>query len=301
MPDFDILIPGPYFCDFIFTGMTDFPTLGTEIYSQGVSVVAGGGALNTSVALHRLGVHVGWISILGNDFFSRFVDSYVQTEGLDTSLVKRLDSPLERVTVALSYPADRAFVTYAETPPDIFVLLKYILQKAHPRHIHFAGLDVHPDLPTLLRSWRERGITVSMDCQHRDATLASPLVQDILSNLDIFMPNAVEAQRITQTSNLAAAIDTLARLVPLVVVKNGAQGAVARSGSCNYTAAAIPVTPIDTTGAGDVFNAGFLAAYLQGQPIETGLRWGNFCGGQSTLGYGGASAPTLEQVQNWFQ
>lgn len=300
MSQFDILIPGHYFCDLIFTGLADFPAPGTEIYSQGVSVVAGGGALNTSIALRRLGVNVGWVGILGNDFFSRYVDSYTQTEGLDRSLVNNLDSPLERVTVALSYPADRAFVTYAETPPDIITLLNQAMQNTHPRHIHFTGLVVQPEMPALLRSWRAKGIRVSMDCQHREETLEQPLVGDILANLDIFMPNAVEAQRLTRTSDLTSAIDVLARLVPLVVVKHGAQGAIARNNDGECIAPAIPVTPLDTTSAGDVFNAGFLAAYLQGKNLETCLRWGNFCGGQSTLGYGGANAPTREQLQEWL-
>jgi sugar/nucleoside kinase (ribokinase family) len=301
MPDFDILIPGHYFCDLIFTGLSDLPVLGSEIYSRGVSVVAGGGALNTSVALRRLGVKVGWVGVMGNDFFSRFVNSYCRDEGLDTSLVKQLESPLARVTVALSYPADRAFVTYAEVPPDIIGYVRQVVQKVHPRHVHFAGLIIQPELPSLLLSWREQGIRVSMDCQHREETLDSPFVREILSNLDIFMPNAVEAQRLTRTDNLASAINILAHIVPLVVIKNGDQGAIARTRNSEYTAPAIPVTPLDTTGAGDVFNAGFLAAYLRGQDVESCLRWGNFCGGLSTLGYGGSAAPTLEQLQNWLK
>ena len=68
--DFDIVIPGHYFCDVIFTKMHDFPRLGEEIYSEGVKVVPGGGALNTATGLRRLGVNVGWVGVLGTDFFS---------------------------------------------------------------------------------------------------------------------------------------------------------------------------------------------------------------------------------------
>lgn len=289
--DFDIVIPGHYFCDVIFTHMRDFPMLGSEIYSDGVKVVAGGGALNTATGLRRLGVNVGWIGVLGTDFFSRYVKTYIQQEKLDTSLVQELDAPLERVTVALSYPNDRAFITYAQKPPDIIALVKTALEKATFKHLHFPSLTVHKEMPDLLKVCKARGIRVSMDCQHRKETLEMPLVKAILSLVDIFMPNATEAQRITGEHELNAAIDRLSKITTSVVVKNGADGVIGHFGNLRFHAGAFEVTPLDTTGAGDSFNAGFLAAYLQNLPIETCLRWGNYCGAQSTLGYGASNAP----------
>lgn len=290
--DFDIVIPGHYFCDVIFTQMRDFPRLGAEIYSEGIKVVAGGGALNTATGLRRLGINAGWIGTLGTDFFSQYVKNYVQQEKLDISLVQQLDTPLERVTVALSYPNDRAFVTYAQKPPDIIELVVAVLNKATFRHLHFPGLTIHEDMPELLKACKAKGIRVSMDCQHRQETLDMPLVQDILSQVDIFMPNAAEARRITGENTLSAAIDRLSEITTGVVVKNGAEGAMAQFGTTGYHSRAFEVKPLDTTGAGDSFNAGFLAAYLQNLPIKTCLRWGNYCGSQSTLGYGASSAPS---------
>ncbi len=290
--DFDIVIPGHYFCDVIFTQMHDFPTLGAEIYSEGIKVVAGGGALNTATGLRRLGVNVGWVGVLGTDFFSQYVKTYIQGEKLDTSLVEQLDLPLERVTVALSYPTDRAFITYAQKPPDIIAMVRSALEKATFRHLHFPSLTVHEEMPELLKACKAKGIRVSMDCQHRQETLELPLVQAILSQVDIFMPNAVEARRITLEDELSVAINRLSQITTGVVVKNGAEGAMAQFGTMGYHSRAFEVTPLDTTGAGDSFNAGFLAAYLQNMPIKTCLRWGNYCGSQSTLGYGASSAPS---------
>ncbi len=290
--DFDIVIPGHYFCDVIFTHMHDFPILGGEIYSEGVQVVPGGGALNTAIGLNRLSIKAGWAGVLGTDFFSQYVSNYIQREKLNTGLVQHLEVPLQRVTVALSYPTDRAFITYAEKPPEIIELTKYALENARFRHLHFSGLVIHEELPELLKVCKQKGISTSMECQHRDDTLDTPLVRSILSNVDIFMPNAIEARRITQSETLTQAIDVLSQIVGGVVVKNGAEGAIAQFGTTNYYARPYTVTPIDTTGAGDVFNAGFLAAYLQNHPIKTCLRWGNYCGSQSTLGYGASNAPT---------
>lgn len=291
-PNFDIVIPGHYFCDVIFTHMRDFPVLGSEIFSEGVQVVPGGGALNTTIGLNRLGIKTGWAGVLGTDFFSQYVDSFIQREKLDTTLVQKLDVPLQRVTVALSYPTDRAFITYAEKPPEIIELTKYALENARFRHLHFSSLVIHEELPELLKACKQKGISTSMECQHREETLDTPLVRSILSSVDIFMPNAIEAQRITRTGTLPEALDMLSQVAVGVVIKNGAEGAVAQFGTTKYDARPYPVTPIDTTGAGDVFNAGFLSAYLQNHPIKTCLRWGNYCGAQSTLGYGASNAPT---------
>lgn len=289
--DFDILIPGHYFCDVIFTKLQDFPSLGTEIYSEGVKVVAGGGALNTSIGLHRLGINVGWVGMLGTDFFSQYVKGYIQQEGLDAGLVTYVDGPFERVTVALSYPSERAFVTYVQKPPEIIEMVADALMTTHFRHVHFPSLTVHDDMPALLRTCKAKGIAVSMDCQHREETLDLPLVRAILGAVDIFMPNALEAQRVTGANNLDEAMATLSQISNGVVIKNGADGALAQFGEHKYHSPAFAVTPLDTTGAGDSFNAGFLAAYLKHMPIETCLRWGNYCGAQSTLDYGASNAP----------
>jgi sugar/nucleoside kinase (ribokinase family) len=300
MQTFDVVVPGHYFCDIIFTGLAEFPKLGTEIYSENFSLVPGGGALNTAIALRRLGVNVGWAGALGNDFFSQTVRQHIESEQIETSLVMQLDRPLRRVTVALSYPSDRAFVSYIDPPPQEIEMLRNIADRTHSKLIHFSGLTIHEDMPALLDELRKRGTQISMDCQHREETIDYPLVRDILSRLDFFMPNASETQQITRTESLPDAFEVLSKIIPCIVVKNGAQGATACTNGTTYHQEALEITPIDTTGAGDVFNAGFLAAHLAGHPIQDCLRWGNFCGGQSTLGFGGSLAPTKSQLDNWL-
>lgn len=297
----DILIPGHYFCDVIFTGIPDFPALGTEVYTQRLTVVPGG-CLNSVTALRRLGINVGWMGALGNDPFSRIVDDWVTQEGISRDWLAMLDAPFQRVTVALSYPHDRAFITYVDPPPDILDQARQAVEAGECAHLHFTGLLVKAQVPDLLRACRARGVTVSMDCQHRPDTLAQPLVREIISLLDIFMPNAGEAVRLTETDSLDAAADALRALVPLLVIKDGANGAQAWRGGEHVHAPAIPVEVVDTTGAGDVFNAGFLTAYREGRDLLTCLCWGNICGGLSSTGYGGCSAaPTRDVVERYLQ
>jgi sugar/nucleoside kinase (ribokinase family) len=298
-PHYDIIVPGTYFCDVIFTGLPTFPSLGAEIVCQDLNIIPGG-TLNHIIALKRLGVNVGWIGALGNDFFSKFVHEMLQTEGIDTSLVTHIDRSLKQVTVSLSFPHERAFITYADPTPDETELLLAGLEQISFRHLHFPSLWVDEAIPPLIHQCHERGIQISMDCQFQEVTLDSPLVCETLSQIDIFMPNASEAQKLTQTENLPDVLNMLAQLVPYVVIKNGGEGALARRNSLDYHEPALQLSAVDTTGAGDVFNGGFLAAHLQGHDTPTCLRWGNFCAGRSTLGPGPASAPTRAQLDEWL-
>lgn len=301
MQHYDILIPGSYFCDVIFTDLPRFPSFGTEIYCGGLNVVLGG-ALNTVVALHRLGVNVGWSGAIGTDFFSRFVLEELEREGIPTDLVQRVDAPLRRLTVALSAPEERAFVTYVDPAPSRAELAEQALHTTHFSRLHFTSLEWRPEILPVLETCRERGIPVSMDCQYREGvTLETEGVRATLERLDIFMPNLREARQLTGCEDVQEALAILAALVPLVVIKDGANGAYARQGERVYHAPALSLPRIvDTTGSGDVFNAGFLAALMAGKDVPEALQWGNFCGGMATQAYGGASgAPTRAQLLAW--
>jgi sugar/nucleoside kinase (ribokinase family) len=296
----EILIPGHYFCDLIFTGIPGFPALGTELYTEKLTVVPGG-CVNSVTALRRLGVKVGWLGMLGNDLFSRYIDGLVTQENIDRRWLIEVDEPLQRVTVSLSYPHDRAFVTYVDPSPEMLDETRLAVENGECDHLHFTGLQVDPRVPDLLRACRARGITVTMDCQHRPETLANPLLRETLPLLDIFMPNATEAMSLTETTSIESAARLLLELVPFLVIKDGGNGVQAWRGDLHVQSPALPVEVIDTTGAGDVFNAGFLTAYRAGYDLPTCLKWGNICGGLSTTGYGGFSAaPTRAVVETYL-
>lgn len=297
MDGYDILIPGNYFCDLIFTGVPRFPMLGSEIYAQGLTVTAGG-VLNTVIALRRLECHVGWTGLVGNDLFSQFVLELIEREGVDRSLLRVVDEPFQRVTVSISYPHDRAMLTYVDPAPTPVQLAFDVLDRVQFHHLHFTGFQLDSRTVELFEQVRGRGITISMDCQDRPITLETPRVRDTIMLLDIFMPNAKEAMQLTGTDSISAAAAVLRPLVNQLIIKDGAKGAYAWEGERMWFQPALSLATVDTTGAGDVFNAGFLAARLEGCLLKDCLRWGTVCGGLSTLGSGGTStAPTRTQVE----
>jgi len=111
------------------------------------------------------------------------------------------------------------------------------------------------------------------------------------------LPNAMEATRSAHTSDLEGAVRALAARARLVVVKNGDRGALAGEGDTVYRVDGMLTQAVDTTGAGDSFDAGFLAAWLNGEPVDRALAVANACGSLSTRAMGGVNAqPTMDEA-----
>jgi sugar/nucleoside kinase (ribokinase family) len=301
MPRYDVIVLGDYFLDLIFTGLPQFPALGKEVFGTGFERVPGG-AYNATVALNRLGVKVGWATDFGDDDFSSFVLERARAEGVDDTLFVRHRRPLRRITVAANYAGDRAFISYSDADPPVPAAMK-ALATASARLVYVAGVYYGRLFDAGLALVRAKRMKLAMDGNSGDeVTLADLAVRKSISNVDVFLPNAAEAQRMTGAADLDGAIRALAALVPLVVVKDGANGAHACAAGQVLSAAAIAVTPVDTTGAGDCFNAGFLAAWLDGRlPVEC-LRWGNVVGGLSTTARGGTGrAVTRADLERYLR
>ncbi len=292
---FEVLIlEDGYYCDLIFTGVPGLPSLGSEIFSSGFNIIPGG-AFNLALAFKRLDLHAGWPCQFGNDLFSRYVAERAAGEGIDCSLFTHHDFPIPRITASLSFPQDRAFVTYNHpfsAPPPAELILKL-----RPRFVIEAGLHHGPLHLASVAAAHQVGALVYMDSDSNDFTLDDPEIFDAIRAVDIFAPNAKEALKLTHASTLEEAIDRLGSLVPLLLVKRSCDGAIARQGKHEVKVAPIPVEVFDTTGAGDCFNAGFLYGQLRGYPLETSLQCANICGALATTGYGATAVPTALELE----
>jgi sugar/nucleoside kinase (ribokinase family) len=176
-----------------------------------------------------------------------------------------------------------------------------LIERHRPRCVMLSHLHFGPQLLTLCEAAHAYGGLVYMDCQWRPETLEHPELAMALRAVDIFAPNAAEALHLTGAATVEAALERLAEFTPLAIVKCGADGAIARSKGGVARAHALPVEVLDTTGAGDCFNAGFLYGYLAGRPLEICLRCGNICGGLSTTARGGGAIPSAAQVEEWLR
>lgn len=297
-PALDVILGGWYFCDLVFTGLPHLPQLGMDVFSAGFEIVPGG-TYYTVTTLHRLGVRAGWATEFGNDLFSQFMLSAIRQEGLDERLFRIYDDrPLRRLAAAFSFPHDRAFVSYTDDAPGIS--LAPLIRQERPHFVYLPAIRADSWLMDVAEAAHQVGAQVMMDCQWTELTLDMPNVQEALRAVDVFAPNEGEALRLTGAATIDAALERLAHYTPTVVIKRGAQGAQAVAHGESACAPAIPVTVVDTTGAGDCFSAGFLYGLLASLPLEACLRIGNICGGLSTTAPGSEGAPSLDQVHDWL-
>ena len=300
LPSYDVLVAGSYTIDMIFTGLPGMPVMGAEVYATGFDLIPGE-AYNSAVAMHRLGLLVGWAGDFGNDDLSQLALLRLRQEGLDDSLFVHHPRPLRRISVAASMPADRGFITFYDPDPPVPAIANALLT-ASARLFYIPGLFAGADLQTALTLARAKGMRVAMDGNNGEGVaLDHSGVQEAVQGLDLFLPNAREVRCLTGESDALEGLRQLGALCPLVVLKDGANGAYAIASSEVIHSPALPLTPLDTTGAGDCFNAGFIKAWLDGLPLETCLRWGNITGGLSTLAHGGTGRKiTPEDVAHYL-
>ena len=297
---YDVLVAGDYSIDLIFAGLPDLPESGREVIGNQFAQLPGE-SYTSAVAMHRLGLRVGWAADFGDDDLSALALRYARAEGLDEALFVHHERPYRRVSVAASLPDDRAFITYYDPAPAQPAGFKALVATtAHVLYVPGFYSGVLFDAARLLV--RAKRMQLIMDGNlTADLTLDSPGVRKTLSKVDVFLPNALEARHLTGQDDLEQAARELAALGPLVVVKDGSAGALACRADQVWYAPALSITPVDTTGAGDCFSAGFVKARLMGRSVAECLRWANIVGGLSTLGLGGTSQRvTAEEVVRRF-
>jgi sugar/nucleoside kinase (ribokinase family) len=302
--NFDVIVVGSYSVDLIFSGLPELPQLGKDIVGTGFQMTPGD-AFISAVSMHRLGMKVGWAADFGNDDFSRFALKCAREEGLDESLFVHHDRSYRRVTAAASYPDDRAFITYYDPEPQVPAAMPALF-KSSARILFVPGLYTGSFLGPAIKLIHSKKMILAMDGNSSAGDIIgsprlSKAIRKAIKSCDIFLPNALEARTLTGAENIQLAIARLGELCPLVVIKDGANGSLAISNRCHTSMPAISVHPIDTTGAGDNFNAGFLYSWLDGQPMENCLKWGNIVGGLSTTVMGGTVRRiTCEDVKKYL-
>lgn len=239
-----------------------------------VSVQPGGSAATTAAWMASRGYPTTFVGCVGDDAFGREVDSALRSAGVDVRLSVSAERPTGTCIVIVDVSRERtmfpdkgandllgAFAVDAVqlTPSDHLHLSGYVLLNPHARA---AGLAI-------LEAARAAGATTSLD-----PASAGPLrdcrdlVLGLLPMVDVLIANEDEAAVLTDAADANRALDLLARLIPTVVVKRGSRGVVARDASGSVDQSAPATLVLDTTGAGDAFAAGFLAAWLTGSALD---------------------------------
>ena len=301
-PDFDLVVIGDCNPDVLVLGDDVTPAFGQqEKLVDRMSLEIGGSASITAVAAARLGLRVALIATVGRDAAGTFMLDALAREGVDVSAVVIRDGLATGMTVALSRGADRAILTAlgamdsltaSDIPADLF-------GRCRPVHVssNFLLADsLGPGLAGVFANARAAGATTSLDTnwdpaeRWRDERLSAAIAQ-----ADLLLPNEAEALALSGAASPEAAASALIAAGPgQVAVKLGERGVLCADGPVLYQVSLPPVTPVDTTGAGDCFNAGLIAGLLQGWPLPRAAALGCAVGALSTGALGGtAGAPGL--------
>ena len=305
MPLFDITIAGEINLDLILYGVPEELPRERELLAERMMLTLGGSSAIVAHNLAALGSRVGFQSLIGEDDFGQIALDPLQKAGVDVSRVRRSSGEAKTgLTVILQRDKWRNMVTYSGTIAELELHALDLEYLKNARHFHLSSFylqrALRPRIPELFRTLKEAGLTISLDTNDDPDDGWEGGLQEALRYVDIFMPNEREAQKAAGVGDLEAAVQKLAKIVPLVVVKLGPEGAMAQRGAERFVSPAVKVEAVDPVGAGDSFDAGFLHRYLRGGDLPACLAAGNLAGAFSTTRPGGTEAFRDVSYRNRF-
>ena len=302
---FDVVVVGELNPDLILSGNVR-PEFGQveKMVEKGILTI-GSSSVIFACGAARLGLRVAFIGKVGRDLFGAFMRQALAEYGIDTGGVVQAADVATGISVILSEGEDRAILTFPGTIP----LLEYsdidldIARQARHLHVgsYYIQYALQSGLPDLFDKAHQWGLTTSLDTNYDPKGVWDDGVEQLLKKVDLFLPNAAECKGIARTSNLDQAINELQKRVKYLGVKLGKDGAILYHEAVKYYSKPIPVAVVDTVGAGDSFDAGFIYGYLAGWEPERIIKMANICGSLSTRQAGGTAAqPTFDEAKNYL-
>ena len=293
---YDLLVVGDANPDVVLSGVpADLPWGQRERLVSAGTLTLGGSAAITACGAARLGLRTAFVGRVGDDPAGRFCLNALRDRGVDVRDCIVDPDAETALTVAVANGGDRAILTAPGCLPLLGVDDIDPALAASARHVHVGSYFLQPRLAAGLPAWfatlRAAGVTTSLDTNDDPSGRWAGDVAAAIAQADIVLPNEAEALSLTGAGDVVTAARALAGTAAgIVVVKRGAHGALAWTRDGPIAVPAPPAAPVDTVGAGDSFNAGFLAGRLGGEDVPTSLRLAAACGALSTRAAGGTAA-----------
>lgn len=295
---YDVLCTGLTSCDLIFAKLEKFPELGREMACEDFLIKAGGAA-NTPVALTKLGMKTAFCTMIGNDVQGRLVHECLKETGLDMSSVIQDDKYRTSVSAVLSVGMERGFASYfAEGDNEMMVRQ---IERFAPQcsHIH---TYIHDCLAMpVVDIAKKYNRTLSIDTAW-DETIKLESIKHIIEKCDVFLTNEVESCSIADAETAEEALEKISKYSKTTVVKLGSKGSIIKQGDSIIRVPVVEgVEPVDTTGAGDLYGAGYVYGFVKGWDVEKTAKFATASGNLAVTFYGGMDQSyTLESVLSYF-
>jgi sugar/nucleoside kinase (ribokinase family) len=299
-----LLIVGEINVDLILQGYQTFPMPGKEVLVDDFVMTLGSASAICAKGLARLGMPVAFLGKVGQDPWGEFCLDTMSAAGIDISRVERDSDIKTGVTVSISSATDRALVSFlgsiraltgADVPDAAFEGFTHLHTSSY-----FLQQGLRPHCKDVLRRAKRRGLTTSLDPGFDPSETWGRDLVETLAEVDLFFPNEVESFALTGERDPVAGLRALRNGRTRTVVKLGASGAMTLEGDEVLHVPAFPIQAVDTTGAGDSFDAGYLDAFLRGAPPVECLRRGAACGALSTRGSGGTATQATGEEADAF-
>ena len=301
-----VIVIGELNVDMVATGLTKPPRMGGEIIATDFAFSLGSASAIFACGMAKLGHPVTFISQVGADDFGRFCLSALQAARVSTDNILRDKRLKTGITISLSTRRERALVTYLGAIASLNYGQVQMNLLQGQRHLHmtsyFLQKGLRPSFPQIFREARRLGLTTSFDPNYDPKLSLDGKIRAVLAETDVLFLNESEALQLTRARGVQKALKALGQRVPCAVIKRGAKGALAIKAGEVTSAPGFKVEPLDTTGAGDSFAAGFISTFLRGASLVECLRAGNACGALSTLKAGGTSGqPDRRALKNFLK
>ncbi len=292
---YDVVVVGELNVDLIVDRLNKFPEIGKEILADRLIVTLGSSSAILASNLSTLGSKVTFIGKLGNDCYGDQIVASLKSKGVDVSHVLRTGNQDTGVTIALNYNEERAMVTYQGAMSTLCIedISDKVLEEA--KHLHVSSIflqkGLKKDIVRLFKKAKKLQLTTSLDPQWDPLEKWDLDFKTLLQYVDVFLPNQSELKALTNKSTITQAVEGLRNFVKILVVKNGRYGAVLWTEKDSiYQPAFVNKAVVDSIGAGDSFNAGFVHKFLQGKALKECLEFGAIIGAVSTTKSGGTNA-----------
>jgi sugar/nucleoside kinase (ribokinase family) len=291
---FDVSVIGELNLDLILYGLPPELVLEREHLAKDLSITLGSSSAIFAHNLACLGNKVGFSSAIGSDPFGEICVKRLGESGVDLSRVRRMSGKTTGLTVILPQRKQRYILSYPGTMFDMSekdLDLSYVFSAKH-LHVssYFLQKGLRASLIDIFRKAKEAGLTTSLDTNDDPDDRWSTEIQLLLKYTDILLPNEREACKLARVDDVEQAAEVLSQKVPILVIKRGSQGAMARVSKEKFSAFPPMVDMVDPVGAGDSFDAGFVHQFIRKGKIEDCVKFGNIAGALSVTKPGGTEA-----------
>lgn len=308
MARLDVVGLGEICVDYVIR-VKEFPQPDEKIFMLNSSTFAGGVTANFVVAISRLGGKAGFIGGVGEDSYGSFLIDTLRREGVDISCLKVYGERRTAVNFLLVNDVGEKVIIQdpnllENVPGEEYIDSRVASYIKDSKVLHTTAIKFEPTLKAV-KIARDGGVTVSFDMEkHVVDTYGWDRLVELLRYTDILMPNKLGLRTLTGRGDLLDAARQLLDKGPrLVVVTMGGEGSIAVTTSKVVRVPAFKIKPVDTTGAGDAFNAAFIYAHvIKGLDLEESSIFANAAAAIKCLKMGAQSGlPKLEDVMRFLE